>query len=576
MTLNSMKLEVYFQPKQNEDLDDEDLCAFGERWTSQRNRRSWPQTDSKEHLGESLQRDSAMRKFSSQESVLTDQSADLEAISLHSTSSTGGTLGLVAMAPHSSSTQNSPTLTNTPDSLSNHSPAAQSPNENSKQKPKKRPTRSFLKRIESLRKKDKEKLDSAKAPDGDRTHLMSGWDSSKDSSKEPVSGTQVVVGHEKPSSFYSTKTISTGGRTNQALASVKSKLQHEPKYGSIYLEDYETSLNKKRDARLWDHQIAFKRDYLFHIPGDYKPGTFPKSLSIESLCPLERGCLADWKSTPKASSPLAGGPGVSSGVHGGSSSHALEHRPRRPSSTSTDSRTSLYDNVPDFASGDDLFDLDQEMIYENLDDILQHVWGLQQKIELWSKAVKLDMEDESIGVGEREEMDSAEEPTHLNLENHSMSDIGTSTSDFESTTNSLNETEEPEMRERRDSGVGASLTRPCRKLRWHSFQNSHRPSLNSASLEINRQSAAQLSLLQKCSLLRLTSIVEKFSIPHKQSWAWTVPKFMKRNKLPNYRGKMVFGVPLIVSVQRTGQPLPQSIQQAMRYIRSRCLDQVYF
>ncbi|XP_058052776.1 stAR-related lipid transfer protein 8 isoform X2 [Ahaetulla prasina] len=571
MTLNSMKLEVHFQQKQNEGLDDENFCALG-RWTSRRNcRRS--HTDSKEHLGAGLPRDSTMRKFSSQESVLTDLSADLEAISLHSTSSTGGTLALLPVAPPSSSAQNPPTFTNSPDSLSNHSPAAQSPNESSKEKPKKRQTRSFLKRIESLRKKDKEKLDSAKPPDGDRTRLMPGWNSSKDAG-EPASGTQVVVGNEKPPSFYSTKTISTGGRTNQAVASIKSKWQHEPKYGSIYLEDYEASPNKKWDARMWDHQIAFKKDYLFHIPGDYKPGTFPKSLSIESLCPLESGCLADWKSTPKASSPLAGGPGISGGVHVGNSSHALERRPRRPSSTSTDSRTSLYDNVPDFGSGNDFFDLDQEMICENLDDILQHVWGLQQKIELWSKAVKLDLEDETIGVEEREETDSGEEPTNLNLENHSMSDIGTSTSDFESTANSLNETEEPEMRERRDSGVGASLTRPCRKLRWHSFQNSHRPSLNSASLEINRQSAAQLSLLQKCSLLRLTAIMEKFSVPHKRSWAWTVPKFMKRSKLPNYRGKMVFGVPLIVSVQRTGQPLPQSIQQAMRYIRSRCLDQV--
>ena len=43
-----------------------------------------------------------------------------------------------------------------------------------------------------------------------------------------------------------------------------------------------------------------------------------------------------------------------------------------------------------------------------------------------------------------------------------MSDVGTSASDFDSTGNSLNEAEELEMRERRDSGVGASLTRPCR------------------------------------------------------------------------------------------------------------------
>lgn len=49
---------------------------------------------------------------------------------------------------------------------------------------------------------------------------------------------------------------------------------------------------------------------------------------------------------------------------------------------------------------------------------------------------------------------------------------------------------------------------------------------------------------------------------------------MKRSKVPDYRDKMVFGVPPIVNVQRTGQPLPQSIQQAMRYLRSQCLDQV--
>uniref|UniRef100_A0A8D2N7K6 StAR related lipid transfer domain containing 8 n=1 Tax=Zonotrichia albicollis TaxID=44394 RepID=A0A8D2N7K6_ZONAL len=132
------------------------------------------------------------------------------------------------------------------------------------------------------------------------------------------------------------------------------------------------------------------------------------------------------------------------------------------------------------------------------------------------------------------------------------------------------------MKEWRAVGVSSAGNVPCvpRKLRWHSFQNSHRPSLNSASLEINRQSSAQLNLLQKCSLLRLTAIMEKYSVPHKQAWTWTVPKFMKRSKVPDYRDKMVFGVPPIVNVQRTGQPLPQSIQQAMRYLRSQCLDQV--
>lgn len=49
---------------------------------------------------------------------------------------------------------------------------------------------------------------------------------------------------------------------------------------------------------------------------------------------------------------------------------------------------------------------------------------------------------------------------------------------------------------------------------------------------------------------------------------------MKRIKVPDYKDRHVFGVPLTVNVQRTGQPLPQSIQQAMRYLRNHCLDQV--
>uniref|UniRef100_A0AAY5KAE0 Uncharacterized protein n=1 Tax=Esox lucius TaxID=8010 RepID=A0AAY5KAE0_ESOLU len=53
-----------------------------------------------------------------------------------------------------------------------------------------------------------------------------------------------------------------------------------------------------------------------------------------------------------------------------------------------------------------------------------------------------------------------------------------------------------------------------------------------------------------------------------------VPKFMKRIKARDYKDRNVFGVPLLLNVQRTGQPLPQSIQQAMRYLRSQCLDQV--
>ncbi|KAI1883517.1 hypothetical protein AGOR_G00232360 [Albula goreensis] len=93
-------------------------------------------------------------------------------------------------------------------------------------------------------------------------------------------------------------------------------------------------------------------------------------------------------------------------------------------------------------------------------------------------------------------------------------------------------------------------------------------------LQINCQSVVQMNLLQKFSLLKLTALLEKYTPTNKHGFSWAVPKFMKRIKVRDYKDRNVFGFPLQVNVQRSGQPLPQSIQQAMRYLRNQCLDQV--
>lgn len=61
---------------------------------------------------------------------------------------------------------------------------------------------------------------------------------------------------------------------------------------------------------------------------------------------------------------------------------------------------------------------------------------------------------------------------------------------------------------------------------------------------------------------------------NKHGWTWSVPKFMKRAKAPDYRERSVFGVPLLLHVQRCGQPLPLCLQQALAHLRTQCLDQV--
>ncbi|KAM4818506.1 stAR-related lipid transfer protein 8 isoform 2-T2 [Thomomys bottae] len=595
MTLNncaSMKLEVHFQCKQNEDSEDEEHCNINSHWAFQQESQHRSPTSSCSLLAPPSP---SLLGTSSCESVLTELSAtSMPAITV-SLSPEPTDLPLLSHI----STQSDQTLL---------SPIQGQ--EGPQEKAKKHRSRSFLKHLESLRRK--EKGDSQKTePEPSPPSPATSEKTTKGSSFRNYRGFLSA-------GFYRAKT--------QAAISTRAR-------------DVET----RRGWEAWPvamfrhPQQVHRGNYLVHVPGDHKPGTFPRSLSIESLCPQDGQCLADWQ------------PGRRWGYEG-----------RRGSCGSTGSLVSTYDNLPELYPAEPILvgaeaeeeDEDGES-YAHLDDILQHVWGLQQRVELWSQAMYPDLgpgdkeeeeeeeeeatssveiattemegqaevvpqaesatqvhaeiqpvvliqapgEVESLAQAQAEvpgqaqdnkqDASSAGEPTSASSlsveEGHSISDTVASSSELDSSGNSMNEAEgagasvglqAPVTRERRDSGVGASLTRPCRKLRWHSFQNSHRPSLNSESLEINRQFAGQINLLHKGSLLRLTAFMEKYTVPHKQTWSWSMPKFMKRNKTPDYRGQHVFGVPPLIHVQRTGQPLPQSIQQAMRYLRSQCLDQV--
>lgn len=148
----------------------------------------------------------------------------------------------------------------------------------------------------------------------------------------------------------------------------------------------------------------------------------------------------------------------------------------------------------------------------------------------------------------------------------------------------LNNNSSAKRRERRDSGVGGSLTRDIGKRRekWNSFVKSHRPSFKSAStLQMSSLSVKQFSKLKKFSLVRITALMEKYSQQCQKS-GWnrfkTVPKFIKRHQKSVdqtlYKNKLVFGVPLKLNYQRHGQPLPQAVIQVMKFLRSRAQNTV--
>ncbi|XP_052792367.1 uncharacterized protein LOC128226503 isoform X2 [Mya arenaria] len=250
-------------------------------------------------------------------------------------------------------------------------------------------------------------------------------------------------------------------------------------------------------------------------------------------------------------------------------------------------RVSIYDNVP---VEDDLTAAQEELDII-LSDLFQNINGLNRAIngddaELLEPPSLSSLDNSSVISSqsetpepEAEDRDSytpAPEPEVISgtLSSPDISDQELQTEE----TSHDDSAEHIIVRERRDSGVGSSLTRTNSerrkyRIRWHSFQKSHRPTCESRNLQLTSLSARQILVLRKLLLLKLTALIEKFA-PNRSGWSLTVPRFMKRNKVPDYRDKNVFGVPFSVMIQRTGQALPQCILHAMRYLRRTSGDAV--
>ncbi|KAL4230817.1 Dynein light chain Tctex-type [Mactra antiquata] len=249
------------------------------------------------------------------------------------------------------------------------------------------------------------------------------------------------------------------------------------------------------------------------------------------------------------------------------------HDPRKQSN-----RISIYDNVPieeDLATAQEELDIILSELFQNINGLNKAING--ENAELLQPPSPLLLDDSSVST------DSQPGDTSVNTaavadidENEVISGTLSSPdiSDHEIQTEDMSHDDSAEhivVRERRDSGVGSSLTRTNSerrkyRIRWHSFQKSHRPTSESRNLQLSNLSAGQILVLRKLSLLKLTALIEKYA-PNRSGWSLTVPRFMKRNKVPDYKDKNVFGVPFYVMIQRTGQALPQCILHAMRFLR---------
>lgn len=178
----------------------------------------------------------------------------------------------------------------------------------------------------------------------------------------------------------------------------------------------------------------------FYLPEGHKPGTFPKALQDGS---------SRSNGTDNGNSVILRG--------------RQSRRQHRSSSGSVDSRLSFYDNVPYTEREED--GEEEEGDERKLDEVLQHVSGLQRFVNAWSESVAGEEEEEEDEEEEGDSdsaLDSASPCPSSPLQNRlEETENG---SDQDSTGNPLGEGEEG-MRERRDSGVGASLTRTRRSVK---------------------------------------------------------------------------------------------------------------
>ncbi|XP_036620061.1 rho GTPase-activating protein 7 isoform X2 [Trichosurus vulpecula] len=586
-TLNKcavMKLEISPHRKRSEDSDEDEPCAISGKWTFQRDSKRWSRMDELDvfppmpGLAARAPGNQALASTTSRESLLTDLSEGQELASIQSISSSSSlpiepgmpransVVSVCSSGPREDGSRPSPT------ELPSISTKAQG-------QPAKAKPRGLLKRMESLKLRRSHTSRPKAAPpklglvisgpilqEGagqeklrhmhcvEISSLGSGHFSVPGVHKRSVSNsTQTSSGSSSSSQSESSSTVSTPSPVTRTRSLSTCK-----KRGGMYLEGFDPFDQAGFDSVLEQNRRnrdSCPEDTVFYIPEDHKPGTFPKALSNGRFPPPgSEGSATNWRA---------------GSFHGHGREGAKGPR-RRNSSCSMSSRLSVYDNVPGsnlYSSSGDLADLEQDDIFPELDDILYHVKGMQRIVNQWSEKFS-DEGDSDSALDSVSPCPSSPKQIHLEGDNDR-----TSPSDLDSVGNSLNEPEEPsDIQERRDSGVGASLTRSNRpRLSW---QSSQRPSSGSVLPQISCQSVAQMNLLQKYSLLKLTALLERYTPSNKHGFSWAVPKFMKRLKVPDYKDRSVFGVPLSINMQRTGQPLPQSIQQAMGYLHDQCLDQV--
>ncbi|XP_043997558.1 rho GTPase-activating protein 7 isoform X1 [Gambusia affinis] len=584
MTLNKcmeIKLELWRSKHRGEDWEEEDYCAISPNWTYDRRTQQWRRMNSSEETPDDHQDVCSVHSSS-----LTDSERHNAHRELVSTSRSSSRSSSANRTPSLDTSYSGP-----PSPNGGSSTVSLEAEVCFREKPPRKKCTTLLRKMEKLRLRGAAGGHLGTRRDVSGTVLVRQRErvyrqlrtsnlqvqSSSHSSSSPSSSHTISSGSSSTSQSENSSTVSTPSPVTRVRANCKrsnSGVGMQSDQNQMDTEVFKNQVNNNNNS---SHERL-----IFQVPHGHKPGTFPTSLAHKHiLSPIIDSNSVNWRTGSFHGYRARHGSrrGPSSLVGGDQSPASLSTSSGRTGAL--DHRLSVYDNVPhdtqlsEGEGGGSESDAERiseesevsplladEDVFSALDGVLERISDLQQLVVSWSENIS---EDDCQRGSSSSSHDSPvhgspcpASPSHIHLEVQHPEEE--------------DEEEEDCTEKVTDVSEMSGSPQSKRRVSWSRQQN--RASLTSG-LGLEIRSASQILQLQKLSLLKLTALMDKYSPSSKQGWSWTVPKTMTKTKaIAEVKGRQVFGVPLLVSVQQTGEPLPPCILRALVYLRAECLDQL--
>ncbi|XP_072728114.1 rho GTPase-activating protein 7-like isoform X1 [Ciconia boyciana] len=579
-TLNrcaSMKVEISRQRTQSDDSEDDEPCAISNKWAYERCSQRWSRIESlegfpgEESASASVPGSPILKSVSNEATIFLDHGEKHDVSSIHSTSS--GDSDIVSFpkpfedveTSMNSSRCSSVKVASLDSTFSCSPPRSEFLNITSEEKlldksPYKK-RKSLLKKMEKLhlRSCNLKSGQSKAKPIISEPVLLEGLNEEKMKMLNCVNISDLSGIQTKNNSSFSPQSCNSSNQSeNSSTVSTPSpviKPQSHYEGRGVCAEDLDSSkllLSNDLSQQNLKNDMKLRTNQMFQIPQGHKPGTFPKALMNSSLSPIDNSSV-NWRT---------------GSFHGcrrsqSRSSSKDSKAPRSPLSC-TDNRLSVYDNVPNIELDKlEAIEVDDDDVFTELNNVIEDVNGLKKLVDQWTEKFS-DDGDSDFASDLASLYPSSPKETCLETEG--------STADLPNT-----EGESSCELGKKISSADLAYMTDSKKTNRHGKQHwsvEESVNLEGLSIQTDSQSAAQLARTQKLALLKLTALMDRYSPSSKQGWNWTIPKFIKKIKASDYKDKNVFGVPLLLNVQRTSHPLPSGILQALDYLRSHFLDQV--